>query len=381
MRMINALVLLAVGCGEPEKSGQADTQTISISEDTAQSTDDQPADLDGDGYGDNDCDDTDASIYPGASEIPDDGIDQDCNGHDLKSACEDSCEFALDGECDDGGTDAAYDLCDLGTDCSDCGARFDGDADGFFDLEDCDDNDSSVNPDAIDIGNDGIDQDCDGLDFTGLCDDSCPYPSDGDCDDGGSESLFDLCDLGTDCSDCGPRWDADGDGYDSGEDCMDDNLYVNPGAADDTCDGIDDNCNGIPDDQWTGDGYEPNDDEAYDLESLTASESIDLYAYITHKDDVDSFMFSMVDEGWGPDFGLKVFVDGMPADMDIRLQILKDGQEIRNINDNGPGGFEIVALSDDLGEEDGGLYTVVVSSVSGASCAQSYHLSILETGW
>ena len=237
-------------------------------------------------------------------------------------------EAASDGECDDGGSGSAYDICELGTDCTDCGERLDGDADGAFDLDDCDDNDPTVNPGAIDIGNDGIDQDCDGADFMGLCDDSLFLPSDGDCDDGGSDSLFDLCELGTDCSDCGPRWDGDGDGYDSDEDCMDDNLYVHPGAADDTCDGIDDNCNGVPDDEWTGDSYEPNDEDAFDLEALSASESIDLYGYISHKDDHDPFMFSMVDEGWGPDFGLKVFVDSMPSDMDIRLQILKDGQEI-----------------------------------------------------
>ncbi|MDP6361559.1 MAG: MopE-related protein, partial [Planctomycetota bacterium] len=42
------------------------------------------ADLDGDGFGGgNDCDDNDASIYLGAAEISDDGIDQDCNGFDL----------------------------------------------------------------------------------------------------------------------------------------------------------------------------------------------------------------------------------------------------------------------------------------------------------
>lgn len=61
-------------------------------------------DSDGDGYGDinsaidsdtapvgyiadnTDCDDSDGSIYPGAAEIADDGIDQDCNGGDLSGS-------------------------------------------------------------------------------------------------------------------------------------------------------------------------------------------------------------------------------------------------------------------------------------------------------
>ncbi len=37
------------------------------------------------------------------------------------------------------------------------------------------------------------------------CSDTCTYPADGDCDDGGPGSTFSLCDLGTDCTDCGPR--------------------------------------------------------------------------------------------------------------------------------------------------------------------------------
>lgn len=43
-----------------------------------------PVDADGDGFAaDVDCNDADASVYPGAREIKRDGIDQDCNGYDL----------------------------------------------------------------------------------------------------------------------------------------------------------------------------------------------------------------------------------------------------------------------------------------------------------
>jgi hypothetical protein len=39
----------------------------------------------------------------------------------------------------------------------------DADADGFFADEDCDDNDAAVNPDATEICDDEIDNDCDEL--------------------------------------------------------------------------------------------------------------------------------------------------------------------------------------------------------------------------
>jgi len=38
-----------------------------------------------------------------------------------------------------------------------------------------------------------------------LCTDTCAYSLDFDCDDGGPFSDYSLCDLGTDCFDCGPR--------------------------------------------------------------------------------------------------------------------------------------------------------------------------------
>ena len=41
-------------------------------------------DSDGDGFDvPDDCDDNNAAVHPGADEVPYDGVDQDCDGHDL----------------------------------------------------------------------------------------------------------------------------------------------------------------------------------------------------------------------------------------------------------------------------------------------------------
>ncbi len=85
-------------------------------------------DADADGFStcDDDCDDADDSTYPGASEVPYDGIDQDCDGEDAVD---------VDGDGFAGG-------------------------DGG---DDCDDEDAAVNPDATEVCDDGVDNDCDGL--------------------------------------------------------------------------------------------------------------------------------------------------------------------------------------------------------------------------
>ncbi|MEC7523078.1 MAG: hypothetical protein VYE22_24585 [Myxococcota bacterium] len=39
----------------------------------------------------------------------------------------------------------------------------------------------------------------------GSCTNTCSSANDGECDDGGPDSLYSVCALGTDCADCGPR--------------------------------------------------------------------------------------------------------------------------------------------------------------------------------
>jgi len=88
--------------------------------------------------------------------------------------CYDTCKYSRDQTCDDGGEDSRYALCDIGTDCTDCGERkATKQVEKHYDLEE-----------------------------TG-CKNTCKYSNDGDCDDGGAGSSYDFCDIGTDCADCG----------------------------------------------------------------------------------------------------------------------------------------------------------------------------------
>ena len=87
-------------------------------------------------------------MYPGATDVPGDGIDADCDG--------------LDGEADTGepvGADTGAPWVDEDTGSDDLGSDLDGD--GYVD-DDCNDADPTANPDADEVCDDGIDNDCDG---------------------------------------------------------------------------------------------------------------------------------------------------------------------------------------------------------------------------
>ncbi len=110
-------------------------QKVSLGDDTAAETHDSvanPNDVDGDGYdslasGGDDCDDTNAAINPGATEVWYDGIDENCDGAD---------DYDQDG---DGHEASQY----------------------VNSGDDCDDTNPTVYVGASEVDN-GIDDDCDG---------------------------------------------------------------------------------------------------------------------------------------------------------------------------------------------------------------------------
>jgi uncharacterized protein (TIGR03382 family) len=113
----------------------------------------QDPDQDGDGYAvaDGDCNDLDATIFPGAEDLADDNIDQDCDGIDPTW-----CFVDADGD----GWGSAESALGLDGTC---------DGDGLTDVaDDCDDGDAAISPDGVEDCDDGVDQDCDGDDE--ICD-------------------------------------------------------------------------------------------------------------------------------------------------------------------------------------------------------------------
>ena len=206
-------------------------------------------DDDGDGFGDEeassimlcdeiggyvdeqtDCDDSLDSVYPGAVEVPYDGIDQDCDSFDL-------CDVDGDG---------------FDSEATACGG------------DDCDDDDAAVNTAAIEVFYDGVDGDCDGWsdydqDFDG-------YDSDAhggeDCDDEnadiypGAEELIDG--LDNDCDGYIETDDRDGDGLTDLEE-----WGIGSDPEDPDTDG-----DGLSDGEEVGDVSAPTDSDAdgvYDL--------------------------------------------------------------------------------------------------------------------
>ncbi len=179
-------------------------------------------DNDGDGYfGNDDCDDNNATINPGASESCN-GIDDNCN--DLVDDGLPLLTYYLDFD-NDGYGDAAVslDTCQVTA------------PEGFVSNDsDCNDDAADINPSVAETCN-GIDDNCNGLVDEGLM--LFTYYQDFDGDGFGDVNFsIDTC-LATPPS-----------GFViNASDCRDDIFLINPNAQE-ACDGLDNNCNGLIDD-------------------------------------------------------------------------------------------------------------------------------------
>ncbi|MBK7964632.1 MAG: T9SS type A sorting domain-containing protein [Bacteroidetes bacterium] len=165
-----------------------------------------------------DCDDNNAAVNPGATEVCN-GIDDDCNG--LSDDGLIFLDYYVDGDGDGYGAGAATSSC----------VAIPG---SVLVAGDCDDLNPAVNPGATEVCN-GIDDDCNGLSDDGLT--FLDYYVDGDGDGYGAGAATSSCVA------------IPGSVLVAG-DCDDLNPAVNPGATE-VCNGIDDDCNGLSDDGLT----------------------------------------------------------------------------------------------------------------------------------
>jgi len=237
MRRILPLIFLLACDAEPLKTA-ADSDPPVESVDSAPPTD---LDRDGDGvHTPEDCDDTDATVFPGAEETCN-GRDDDCDGETDESVQQ---AFYIDEDGDGHGdpTRTTW-ACSLPS--------------GAAELaDDCNDANPDISPSADEVCNDE-DDDCDGfVDEDARVDRYIDADGDG-YGDGAAEA----------CPDASGFSDLPGD-------CNDADPLVHPGVVADSCDGEDSDCDGDVDEDskpgWSLLTVDTSDDRVYAVDPTNA---------------------------------------------------------------------------------------------------------------
>lgn len=223
------VLLLAPGCLlladlppalRPVDSGSPDEETGETADDP------DPVDLDGDGFpggdgAEDDCDDADGAIHPGAEETCD-AVDNDCDGTVDEPDAVDATIWYSDADGDEYGNPEVAQLA--------CDAPSGHVADGT----DCDDTDGSIQPGAPEWCN-AVDDDCDGEVDEADAVDAAIWYADADGDGFG--------DAGQPTAACG---DAPAGCTADASDCDDADTTAHPGGVE-ACGGGDEDCDGSVD--------------------------------------------------------------------------------------------------------------------------------------
>jgi len=260
-------------------------------------------DLDGDGSpASEDCDDSDAQVHPGATEICD-GLDNNCNsetdegvlltwytdddgdGYGLEDSSQEACTLPdghaeLAGDCDDAhpgvhpGAEEANCEDPVDYNCDGSTGYEDSDSDGVAACADCNDSDATLQTATAEVCDD-VDNDCDGSVDNNATDASTWYgDADGD-GHGGSQFQTDACDSP-------PGYAATSD------DCNDVDAQSYPGAAE-FCDEQDNDCDGDIDEGTLSTWFQDSDADGYGNGSVSADACTAPSGYVANSLDCDDF--------------------------------------------------------------------------------------------
>lgn len=175
--------------------------------------------------------------------------------------------------------------------------------------------------------------------------------------------------------------DQDGDGY-TIDDCNDADPTIHPGQVD-GCDGRDNDCDGETDEDALWDEDPMN--APVDLGLVSPSEEWAVTGLMAPTYDVDAFDFEVEDGlfGW---FYIDALTTEMAEDIDIKLTLylLEDARGVAQgavsvMDEAGAGELEFLGYSGLGFVDDGGLYRLEVSAMSGSNCQVPYTV-VLNVG-